>query len=84
MQIQSSRLHRVVGRTVTALTIRRDVSPPDHPLTPHTVVQRVAVYANPFDIAILPHVRLQEFVVRLEEFDQDKVIRALDELVSRA
>lgn len=83
VQIQSSRLHVALGRVVMALNMRRSSSPPDHRLTPHMMVQGQAVYANPFDIATLPSHRLSEPLGMLDEPEQDKVISALDELVSR-
>ena len=67
-----------------ALSVRRGISPPDHPLTPHLTVQGQAVYANPFNIATVASDLLKSPVTLLDEADQDKVIRALDELVSRA
>ena len=84
VQIQSSRLHDALGRVVVALNVRRQGSPPNHRLTPHIMVQGQAVYVNPFDIATLPSRRLSESLGVLDEPEQDKVIGALDELVSRA
>ena len=84
VQIQSSRLDRTAGRTVMPLNMRRAASPPDHPLTPHMTVQGEAVYANPLDIATIPATRLGNALGVLDETDQDRVMRALDELTSRA
>lgn len=82
--IQSNRLSDASSRLVMALTTRRGKAPPDHPLTPHMTVQGQALYANPFNVATLPSILLQTPVEVLTDVDQDKVIRALDELVSRA
>ncbi|MCP1213959.1 CcdB family protein [Acetobacter okinawensis] len=84
IQIQSTRLERSVGRVVMPL-VRRSVSaPPDHTLTPHLHVEGEDVFANPFDLATVPAARLGTVVGILAERDQDMIIRALDELVSRA
>ncbi|GBQ28792.1 CcdB cytotoxin-like protein [Gluconacetobacter azotocaptans] len=84
MQIQSSRLERSVGRVVMPLVRRSGTSPPDHPLTPHLEIEGENVFANPFDLATVPAARLGAAVGILPERDQDMIIRALDELVSRA
>ena len=84
VQIQSSRLDRLAGRAVMPLNTRRAGSPPDHPLTPHMTVQGKAVYANPLDVATIPAIRLRDALGVLDEADQDRVMRALDELTSRA
>ncbi|AQT05760.1 CcdB family protein [Acetobacter persici] len=84
VQIQSSRLERSVGRVVIPLVRRSGSTPPDHPLTPHLHVEGEDVFANPFDLATVPAARLGIVVGILDEHDQDKIIRALDELVSKA
>ncbi|MBV1833970.1 MULTISPECIES: CcdB family protein [Acetobacteraceae] len=84
VQIQSSRLERSMGRVVMPLVRRSASAPPDHPLTPHLHVEGEDVFANPFDLATVPATRLGAAVGVLSERDQDMIIRALDELVSRA
>lgn len=85
VQIQSSRLERSVGRVVMPLVRRSSGSaPPDHPLTPHLEIEGENVFANPFDLTTIPAARLGSAVGVLAERDQDMIIRALDELVSRA
>ena len=84
VQVQSSRLERSLGRVVVPLVLCTAASPPDHPLTPRLQVQGQDVFANPFDVATLPATRLGPLSCILPESDQDKIIRALDELVSRA
>ena len=80
----SSRLDRSVGRVVMARVRCGYGAPPDHPLTPHLTVQGLAVYANPLDIATVPASRLANLLVVLPESDQDRIIRAIDEMVNRA
>lgn len=84
VQIQSSRLERVVGRVVMPLVRRSGTVPPDHPLTPHLRVEGEDVFANPFDLATVPASRLGDVLYVLPERDQDAIIRALDELVMRS
>ncbi|AFW02845.1 CcdB cytotoxin-like protein [Gluconobacter oxydans] len=84
VQIQSNRLERSVGRVVMPLVRRSGSAPPNHPLTPHLHVEGEEVFANPFDLATVPTSRLGAIVGVLPEHDQDMIIRALDELVSRA
>ena len=84
VQIQSNRLERSVGRVVMPLVRQSGSAPPDHPLTPHLHVEGEDVFANPFDLATVPTARLGPAVGVLTERDQDMIIRALDELVSRA
>ena len=84
VQIQSSRLDRGVGRVVMPLIRRMANTPPDHPLTPYLCVQGEDVFANPFDLATIPASRLGKAFCVLPEREQDAIIRALDELVSRA
>lgn len=84
VQIQSNRLERSLGRLVMPLVARAVGAPPDHPLTPRLVIEGQELFADPFDIATLPAVRLGPPLGALSERDQDKIIRAPDELVSRA
>lgn len=84
VQIQSDRLANAAGRLVMALNSVKAAAPPDHPLTPRLAVQGHSVYANPFNIATIPGFRLKAALETLAEIDQDKVIRALDEFISRA
>jgi len=84
VQIQSSRLERSVGRVVMPLVRRSGSAPPHHPLTPHLRVDGEDVFANPFDLATVPAARLGTALGVLPERDQDTIIRALDELISRA
>ena len=84
VQIQSSRLERSMGRVVMPLVRRSASAPPDHPLTPHLHVEGEDVFANPFDLATVAASRLGPAVGVLADPNQDAIIRALDELVSRA
>jgi toxin CcdB len=84
VQIQSSRLERSLGRVVMPLVRRSGTTPPDHPLTPHLHVEGEAVFANPFNLATVSATRLGKTLNVLTEPEQDAIIRALDELVSRA
>jgi toxin CcdB len=59
-------------------------APEDHPLTPHMTVQGHRVYANPLDLATIPARALTTSFGVLAEPDQDRIIQALDEMVSRA
>jgi len=83
VQIQSNRLERSVARVVMPLVRRYGTAPPDHPLTPHLHVEGEDVFANLFDLATIPAARLGADVGVLAERDQDTIIRALDELISR-
>jgi toxin CcdB len=84
VQIQSSRLDRSVGRVVVPLVRVGHRSPADHPLTPHLTVQGRLVYANPLDLATVPAKRLAEMLEILSEAAQDRIIRAIDEMITRA
>ncbi|MBB2206661.1 CcdB family protein [Gluconacetobacter takamatsuzukensis] len=84
VQIQSSRLERSVGRVVMPLVRRSGSAPPNHPLTPHLHVKGEEVFANPLDLATVPAAQLGSAAGVLPERDQDAIIRALDEMVSRA
>lgn len=65
------------------LVRRSGSAQPDHPLTPHLEIEGENVFANPFDLATVPAMRLGTAVGVLAERSQDMIIRALDELVSR-
>lgn len=81
----STRLDRSIGRVVMPLVRCGGYGmPPDHPLTPHLTVQGQAVYANPLDLATVPARRLGGVLAILPERDQARIIRALDEMDSRA
>ncbi|HEY4174639.1 MAG TPA: CcdB family protein [Rhodopila sp.] len=84
VQLQSTRLERVAGRVVIPLLRVGYRAPPDHPLTPYLTLQGVTVYADPLDIATAPVQRLGEVLQILPESDQDRIIRAVDEMLSRA
>ena len=83
VQIQSSRFDRTLGRVVMALTLVGPRSPASHDLTPHFVVQGRHVYAEPMDIATVSPRLLGPVVEVLGDADQDRIIRAIDELISR-
>jgi toxin CcdB len=83
VQIQSSRFDRTLGRVVMALRMVGPRAPRDHDLTPHFTVQGRRVYAEPMDIATVPPRLLGPVLEVLGDNDQDRVIRAVDELISR-
>ena len=84
LQIQSSRLDRSKTRVVMALALSGFGAPADHPLTPRITVQGQSVYADPLNIATVPSKRLTAVLEVLPEADQDRIIRAIDEMISRA
>jgi toxin CcdB len=47
-------------------------------------VQGQTVYADPLDIATVPASRLGDVLEILPESDQDRIIRTIDEMISRA
>lgn len=59
-------------------------APTDHSLPPHLHVEGEEALANPFDLATMPAALRGTAVSVLPERDQDTIIRALDELISRA
>ena len=83
VQIQSTRLGRSTGRVVMPLLRLGRRAPPNHPLTPHLMVQKETVYADPLDIAAIPVTRLGDVLAIMSESDQDRIIRAVDEMISR-
>lgn len=84
VQIQSTRLERSAGRVVMPLIRRSSNTAPNHPLTPHLHIAGEDVIADPFDLAAIPVTKLGKMIDILSERDQDTIIRALDELTSRA
>ena len=84
LQIQSTRLSRSVGRVVMPLVRCGQGAPPDHPLTPRLMVLGQNVYADPLNIATVPTARLKDALGVLPDADQDRIIRAIDEMISRA
>lgn len=84
VQIQSTRLERRLGRVVLPLVRCSYRAPSDHALTPHIIVQGQIVYANPLELATVPSARLGRMLEVLTELAQDRIIRAIDEMISRA
>jgi toxin CcdB len=84
VQQQSNRLEKAIGRVVMPLIRRGDRAPRDHPLTPHFVIQTQAVYADPLNLATVRADRLKIVRELLSDRDQDRVIRAIDEMISRS
>jgi toxin CcdB len=83
LQVQTSRLDRSRSRVLLALVRAGHGAPPDHALTPHLQVNGQAVFVNPLNMATITAARLGEPVAVLGEHDQDRVIRAIDEMISR-
>lgn len=73
-----------MGRVIMPLVRLTRLSPPDHALTPHFIIRGLSVFADPFGIAAIPLSRLGDMLTVLEEPDQDRIIRAIDEMISRA
>ncbi len=84
LQIQSSRFDRSRGRVMMALLHVGSNPPPDHAITPHLTVLETCVFADPFDIATIPATLLATPLAILAEADQDRIITAIDEMISRA
>ena len=84
VQVQSTRLDRSVGRVVVPLPRVGQNSVRDHALTPRLMVLDQAVFADVLNIATLPSARLRRSLLVLDESDQDRVIQAIDEMISRA
>lgn len=60
-----------------------------HPLrtfkpTPDMTVKGQTVYGDPLDIATVPVSRLRDVSEILSEGDQDRIIRAIDQMICRA
>ncbi len=83
LQVQSSRLDRSRSRVLIALVRVGHGSPLDHALTPHLAVNGHVVFVNPLNMATIAAARLDEPVAVLGEHDQNRVIRAIDEMISR-
>ena len=83
LQLQTTRLDQTVTRVVMPLVRAGARSPANHPLTPHLSVQGQTVYANPLNIATVLVSRLKDVLETLSDSDQDRIIRAIDEMVSR-
>ena len=47
-------------------------------------MQGLRVYADPLDITVVPASRLTTILEILSEPDQDRIIGAIDEMISRA
>ena len=84
LQIQSNRLEHSSERVMMALRRRSRSTPPNRPLTPHLVVNGEMVFADPLNIATVRVSSLGNVVETLPEADQDRIIRAIDEMISRA
>ncbi len=84
LQIQSNRLEGTRGRVLIALHRRSAGGPPDRSLSPHFVIQGVVVWANSLNLVTMPADRLRDVLEILPEADQDRIIRAIDEMISRA
>jgi len=84
VQVQSNRLAQSLGRVMVPLVLCGPGSPKDHALTPHMTVRDDLVYANPLDIVTVPASRLGAPIEILQEADQDRILRAVDEMLSRA
>lgn len=83
LQIQNSRLDRSSVRVVMPLMQRSSGAPADAALTPHLVVQGIAVWADPMNLATVQRRLLGSELEILADPDQDRIIRAIDELISR-
>lgn len=82
VQVQSTRLDRSLGRVVVPLPFGSQNSVRDHALTPHVVVLNQVVFADVLNMATLPSARLGRSLMVLDERDQDRVIQAIDEMIS--
>ncbi len=83
IQVQSTRLERSVGRVVVPLARVGHGTVRDHALTPHLVVLEQVVFADVLNMATLPKGRLGDVLALLSENDQNRVIQAIDEMISR-
>lgn len=83
VQIQTTRLDRARDRVVMALATVGPGAPSDHALSPHFIVQGQTVYADPLNIATLPRRILGPELEVLGDAAQDRIIRAIDEMISR-
>ena len=84
VQVQSTRLDRSVGRVIVPLPRVGQNGVKNHALTPHLVVLDQALFADVLNMATLPSARLRHSLLVLNESDQDRVVQAIDEMISRA
>ena len=84
VQVQSTRLDQSVGRVVVPLVRIGHSAVKDHALTPHLMVMKQAVFADVLNMATLFKARLSHPLVALGESDQNRIIQAIDEMISRA
>ena len=84
VQIQSGRLDWTRGRVMVALRRCYRGGPEDGHLTPRFSIRDELVFADPLNLATIPRAKLGDVVEILPEPAQDRVIRAMDEMISRA
>ncbi len=84
VQVQSTRLDQSVGRVVVPLVRIGHSAIRDHALTPHLIVMKQFVFADVLNMATLFKARLGDPLVSLAESDQDRIVQAIDEMISRA
>lgn len=84
VQVQSTRLDQSVGRVIVPLVHVGHSALRDHALAPHLVVLEQVVFADVLNMATLFKARLGDPLVSLVESDQDRIIQAIDEMISRA
>ena len=84
VQVQSTHLDQSVGRVVVPLVRVGHSAMKDHALTPHLVVMKQIVFADVLNMATLFKARFGEPLVLLGESDQDRIIQAIDEMISWA
>lgn len=83
LQVQSSRLEHLRTRVIVPLFPIGPRSPIDHALTPHLRIEHSSVFVDVLNIATIRANRLGSVVAMLGDHDQDRVIRAIDEMISR-
>ena len=84
LQVQSSRLDQLRTRVIVPLIPVGPRSPIYHAMTPHLRIDDKLVFVDALNIATIHAKRLGSIVAILGEHDQDRVIRAIDEMISRA
>ncbi len=84
VQIQSRRLEARVGRVITPLFVQAATSTPNHALTPHLFVCGQWVIANRLELTTIASKRLTEILAIISDPDQERIIRAIDEMISQA
>lgn len=84
VQIQSTRLDQSIGRVIVPLVRVGQSALRNHSLTPHLVVLKQVVFADVLNMATLFKARLGAPLVSLAESDQDRIVQAIDEMISRA